>query len=98
MYLIKRFQFKYYLCSWSHGKISKGLIYEGVPDDVLTGAECGDPKDGTSPRKRIYMGASAGQSAILQSLDALLGIEHFPGTSFHFLAGGSNLRHFSRKS
>lgn len=64
---------------WSHGKISKGLIYEGVPDSVLTGGESGDLSGGTLPKKRIYLGGSAGQSISFQSLDAFLGIEHFKG-------------------
>lgn len=66
---------------WSHGKISKGLVYEGVPDSVLTGAETGDLSGQTIPKKRVYLGASAGQSVSLQSFDALLGIEHYKGVS-----------------
>ncbi|KAH9281500.1 Indoleamine 2,3-dioxygenase 2 [Echinococcus granulosus] len=66
-----------FLSGWSHGKISKGLVYEGVPDSVLTGAETGDLSGETIPKKRVYLGASAGQSISLQSFDAFLGIEHF---------------------
>ncbi|VDM36092.1 unnamed protein product [Hydatigera taeniaeformis] len=73
-----------YLSGWSHGKISKGLVYEGVPDSVLTGAEAGDLSGETIPKKRVYMGASAGQSVSLQSFDALLGIEHFKDVETFF--------------
>ncbi|VDN97108.1 unnamed protein product [Rodentolepis nana] len=69
-----------FLSGWSHGKISKGLVYEGVPDSVLTGGESGSLSGGTIPKKRIYLGASAGQSVSLQSLDAFLGIKHFDDT------------------
>ena len=63
---------------WSHGKITQGLIYEGIPDDVLTGAEKSGANDTTTPRKRIYRGASASQTVAIQSVDAFLGIEHTP--------------------
>ncbi|KAL5971304.1 Indoleamine 23-dioxygenase 2 [Taenia solium] len=73
-----------YLSGWSQGKISKGLVYEGVPDSVLTGAETGDLSGQTIPKKRVYLGASAGQSVSLQSFDALLGIEHFKDVDAFF--------------
>ncbi len=63
---------------WSHGNMEHGLMYEGVPEHVLSGAEEG-PSNGSG--KRIYMGASAGQSVILQSLDHLVGVKHAAGTS-----------------
>ncbi|BHF76700.1 Indoleamine 2,3-dioxygenase 2 [Sparganum proliferum] len=63
-----------YLSGWSHGRLTKGLIYEGVPDDLLTGQEMNGSQDG----RRIYLGASAAQSAILQTLDAFLGVKHGP--------------------
>lgn len=64
----------------------KGVAYEGVPDNLLTGAEGGDLSGGTTPIKRVYMGATVGQSVSLQSLDALLGVEHFPGKLFCLLS------------
>ncbi|KAM7536890.1 hypothetical protein Aperf_G00000087683 [Anoplocephala perfoliata] len=79
-----------FLSGWSHGKLSKGLVYEGVPDSVLTGAESGALNGDTIPKKRVYLGGSAGQSITLQSIDALLGIEHFPDTESFF----TNLRKY----
>ncbi|VDL13935.1 unnamed protein product [Hymenolepis diminuta] len=83
-------EMRQFLSGWSHGKISKGLVYEGVPDSVLTGGESGSLSGDTLPKKRIYLGASAGQSISLQSLDAFLGIEHFEDTEAFF----TNLRHY----
>uniref|UniRef100_A0A0V0J3Q6 Indoleamine 2,3-dioxygenase 2 n=1 Tax=Schistocephalus solidus TaxID=70667 RepID=A0A0V0J3Q6_SCHSO len=64
-----------YLSGWSHGRLTKGLIYQGVPDDQLTGQETDGYQDG----RRIYLGASAAQSATLQALDAFFGVKHAPG-------------------
>ncbi|VDK74092.1 unnamed protein product [Dibothriocephalus latus] len=63
-----------YLSGWSHGRLTKGLIYQGVPDDLLTGQEMNGCQDG----RRIYLGASAAQSASLQTLDAFFGVKHGP--------------------
>ena len=57
---------------------SYGVVYEGVPDDILTGGEVGDPQK-SSPRKRTYLGGSGGQSASIECIDAFLGIEHTTG-------------------
>uniref|UniRef100_A0A5K3FD95 Indoleamine 2,3-dioxygenase 2 n=1 Tax=Mesocestoides corti TaxID=53468 RepID=A0A5K3FD95_MESCO len=73
-----------FLSGWSHGQVSKGLVYEGVPDSVLTGAEEGCLEGNTLPKKRVYLGASAGQSIILQAFDALLGITHYDDTDKFF--------------
>ncbi|VDL99217.1 unnamed protein product [Schistocephalus solidus] len=64
----------YHLVGWSHGRLTKGLIYQGVPDDQLTGQET----DGCQDGRRIYLGASAAQSATLQALDAFFGVKHAP--------------------
>ncbi|VDD75969.1 unnamed protein product [Mesocestoides corti] len=74
------------LSKWSHGQVSKGLVYEGVPDSVLTGAEEGCLEGNTLPKKRVYLGASAGQSIILQAFDALLGITHYDGEEWRPLS------------
>ena len=61
------------------------MIYEGVPNNVLTGAEP-DDLSGEIPALRHYLGASASQTISTQSMDSLLGIKHSPGDyeSRHF--------------
>lgn len=60
---------------WFIFRNASGLIFEGVPDNVLTGAE-GKSSD---HRSRIYKTASAGQTIGLPSIDTFLGIDHYPG-------------------
>ncbi|CAG8812047.1 16242_t:CDS:2, partial [Dentiscutata erythropus] len=49
-------------------RLPRGLIYEGVD---------GNDENG-NPIYRRYVGASAGQSALIQALDIALNIEHYP--------------------
>ena len=56
-------------------------MYEGVSDDVLTGAEADDPQ-GSTPRKRIYNCTGGNHSTAAQCIDAFLGIDHTPGAYF----------------
>ncbi|KAI9208574.1 Indoleamine 2,3-dioxygenase [Polychytrium aggregatum] len=51
--------------------LPKGLFYEGIPDENGSWSTA----DGSY---RKYAGGSAGQSALIHSIDAALGIEHFP--------------------
>ena len=57
----------------------KELVYEGVPDDVVTGAEPADLNEST-PRKRSFMGGNGSQTLTIPCIDAFLGIEHAPGS------------------
>ncbi|CAG8459164.1 13389_t:CDS:2 [Racocetra fulgida] len=58
-----------YLSGWENeDRLPKGLIYEGVD---------GNDENG-DPIYRKYVGASAGQSALIQALDIALNIEHYP--------------------
>ncbi|CAG8832546.1 25001_t:CDS:2, partial [Racocetra persica] len=58
-----------YLSGWENeDRLPKGLIYEGVD---------GNDENG-DPIYRKYVGASAGQSALIQTLDIALNIEHYP--------------------
>ncbi|CAG8556613.1 19965_t:CDS:2 [Cetraspora pellucida] len=58
-----------YLSGWENeDRLPHGLIYEGVDDNDENG----------NPIYRKYVGASAGQSALIQALDIALNIEHYP--------------------
>ncbi|CAG8547176.1 6136_t:CDS:2 [Dentiscutata heterogama] len=58
-----------YLNGWENeDRLPRGLIYEGVD---------GNDENG-NPIYRRYVGASAGQSALIQALDIALNIEHYP--------------------
>ncbi|CAG8454207.1 9413_t:CDS:2 [Paraglomus occultum] len=71
-----------YLAGWENeDRLPKGIIYEGV-DGV-------DEKGETIFRQ--YVGASAGQSALIQALDIALNVEHYPTNTKTKAKGHSNI-------
>ena len=71
-----------YLAGWENeDRLPKGIIYEGV-DEV-------DEKGETIFRQ--YVGASAGQSALIQALDIALNVEHYPTNTNPKAKGHSNI-------
>lgn len=57
----------------------KGIILEGVPDSVLTGAEDEHSTDENSPMKRFYKTMTGAQLFGMIAIDGFIGIDYSPG-------------------
>ena len=77
-----------------YNRWEKGLVYEGVPDDVLTGAEANE-NDSVKPRRRVFVRGSGSETIIMQAIDTFLGIEHYPGVFNRYQGVSATQRNYS---